>query len=80
MCECGAFEDTQHIFMPFTRYTNLQQELANRVTPMYQLSLNVLLFSSQELSDSSKRQIFLDLNPIRIQLRDFDHMTSHMLE
>ena len=32
----------------------------NRVTDMYQPSLNVLLFGSQELSESNNRQTIID--------------------
>ena len=59
MCVCGAFEDKQHFLVSYTRYTNLQQELVSKVTPMYQPSLNVLMFGIQELSDSDNRQMFL---------------------
>ena len=54
ICICGAYKDTQHFLMSCTRYTNLRQEFVNRVTPVFKPSLNVLLFDSQELSNSDQ--------------------------
>ena len=45
--------------MSYTRYTNLRQELVNRVTPLFQSSSNVFLIGIQELSDSDNRKISL---------------------
>ena len=37
----------------------LRQELVNKVTPVCQLSLNVLLFGGQELSNSANKYVWL---------------------
>ena len=72
ICVCGAREDTQHFLMSCTRYTTLRQELVNRVTPVFQPSLNVFLFGSQELSDSDSRQIFLAVQEFLTKSKRFE--------
>ena len=39
ICVCWAREDTQHFLMSCTRYTNLREELVNRVTPVFRPSV-----------------------------------------
>ena len=74
ICVCGAREDTQHFLMSCTRYTNLRQEVVNRVTPVSQPSLNVFLFGSQELSDSDSdnRQIFFAVQDFLTKSKRFE--------
>ena len=55
LCVCGSYEDAQHFLLSCTRYTILRQELVNKVTPVHQPSLNVILFGSQELSNSANK-------------------------
>ena len=52
-----------------TRYTILQQELVNKVTPACQPSLNELLFGSQELSNSDNKQIFLAVQDFLVKYK-----------
>ena len=74
LCACGSFEDTQHFLLSCTRYAVLRQELVNKVTPIRvcQLSLNVLLYGNQELSNSTNKQIFLAVQEYLIKSKRFE--------
>ena len=76
ICVCAAREDTQHFLISCTRYTTLRQELVNRVTPVFQPSLNVFLFGSQELSDSDNRQIFLAIQEFLTKSKRFEMINN----
>ena len=69
LCNCGAFEDTHHFLLSCTRYSILRQELVNKVTPVCHPSLNVLLFGSQELSDSANKHIFFCFSRVSNQIQ-----------
>ena len=53
-----------------------RQELVNRVTPVFQPSLNVFLFGSQELSDSDNRQIFLAVQKFLTKSKRFEMINN----
>ena len=72
LCICWAFEDTHHFLLSCTRYTTLRQELVNKVIPVCHPFLNVLLFSSQELSDSVNKHIFLAVQEFLIKSKRFE--------
>ena len=72
LCACGSFEDTQHFLLSCTRYAVRRQELANKVTPICQLSINVLLYGNQELSNSTNKQIFLAVQEYLIKSKCFE--------
>ena len=72
LCACGSFEDTHHFLLSCNRYAVLRQELVNRVTPICQPSLNVLLYGNQELSNSTNKQIFLSVQEYLIKSKRFE--------
>ena len=59
-----------------TKHLTLRQELVNRVTPVFQPSLNVFLFGSQELSDSDNRQIFLAVQEFLTKSKRFEMINN----
>ena len=71
LCACGSFEDTHHFLLSCARYAVLRQELVNKITPICQLSLNVLLFGNQELAYSLNKQIFLAVQEFLIKSKRF---------
>ena len=72
LCICRAFKDTHHFLLSYTRYPLLRQEFVDKVTPVCYTSLNVLLFGSQELSDSANKQIFLAVQEFLIKSKRFE--------
>ena len=72
LCASGSFEDTNHFLLSCPRYAVLRQELVNKITPICQLSLNVLLFGNQELAYSLNKQIFLSVQEFLIKSKRFE--------
>ena len=72
LCACGSFEDVQHFLLSCTRYAGVRQELFNKVSPISQLSLNVLLFGNPELPNSANKQIFLAVQEYLIKSKRFE--------
>ena len=48
------------------------KKLVNKVTPVFQPSLNVLLFGSQELSNSANKQICLAVQDYLVKYKSFE--------
>ena len=59
LCICGSVEDTYHYLLTCNRFSNLRQELFNKVSTICRPTLNVLLYGNDELSMEQNKNIFL---------------------
>ena len=62
LCICGSVENTYHYLLTCNRFSNLRQELFNKVSTICRPTLNVLLYDNDELSMEQNKIIFFWLS------------------
>lgn len=72
LCVCRAVEDTNHFLFHCERFYNLRQELFNKIIHICQPTINILLFGSEQLSDTENRQIFLAVQEFLVKTKRFE--------
>ncbi|MES9994358.1 MAG: reverse transcriptase family protein [Candidatus Thiodiazotropha sp.] len=72
LCACQAVEDTNHFLFNCERFRDLRQELFNKITPICQPTLNILLFGSEQLTDIENRQIFTAVQEFLVRSKRFE--------
>ena len=70
---CGAVEDTSHFLYNCHRFHNLRQNyLFATVTPICQLTSNILLYGSEHLTNNETQQVFLAVQNFLIKSKRFE--------
>ena len=73
LCICGSVEDTYHYLLTCNRFSNLRQELFNKVSTICRPTLNVLLYGTcnDELSMEQNKNIFLAVQNYLLKTKRF---------
>ena len=71
LCICGSVEDTYHFLLTCNRFSNLRQELFNKVSTICRPTLNVLLYGNDELSMEQNKNIFLAVQNYLLKTKRF---------
>ena len=71
LCICGSAEDTYHFLLTCNRFSNLRQELFNKVSTICRPTLNVFFYGNDELSMKQNKDIFLAVQNYLLNTKRF---------
>ncbi|MEW8548773.1 MAG: hypothetical protein AB2693_35180, partial [Candidatus Thiodiazotropha sp.] len=71
LCLCGSVEDTYHYLLICNRFSNLRQELFDKVSMICRPTLDVLLYGNSELSTEQNRNIFTAVQTFVLKTKRF---------
>ena len=71
LCRCGSIENTHHFFFKCPFYNIVRNDLLHKVSTLHEVSLKLLLYGNQNLSNDLNTRIFESVHKYILKTKRF---------